>query len=197
MGFFLDHCDGYSTYGQRPDRSARKNTWREKFLYGSQCPIAFNFRSIGFSLSGRAYEVCHRPVGSDQRHWLTIINNVSDIGHHSFYGSYLFLNDTSSQVIVFTVVLDERVEPILAALSALAGSSLDGLHPDWVYCPNNVESCFAHVRCMTEYQRLCLPPDDHTSDRPFRHSRTSPLGKSWHGSVTASRAVSVLCLTAS
>ena len=49
----------------------------------------------------------------------TIINNVSGKGHHSFYESHLFFNDTSSLVIVFTVVPDERVEPILAGLSPL------------------------------------------------------------------------------
>ena len=49
----------------------------------------------------------------------TIINNVSGKGHHSFHESHLFFNDTSSLVIVFTVVPDERVEPILAGLSPL------------------------------------------------------------------------------
>ena len=44
----------------------------------------------------------------------TIINNVSGKGHHGFHEGHLLFNDTSSQVIVFTVVPEERVEPILA-----------------------------------------------------------------------------------
>ena len=49
----------------------------------------------------------------------TIINNVSGKGHHGLHESHLFFNDTSSLVIVFTVVPDERVEPILVGLSPL------------------------------------------------------------------------------
>ena len=49
----------------------------------------------------------------------TIINNVSGKGHHGFHEGHLLFNDTSSLVIVFTVVPDERVEPILAGLSPL------------------------------------------------------------------------------
>ncbi len=111
------------------------------------------------------------------------------------------LPSTRSQVSKLRCRVRERlwltsIASSATTLSALAGFSLDGLHSDWVYCPNNVESCFAHVRYMTEHRCLCLPPDDHISDRLFRHCRKSLLGKSWHGSVTASRAASALCPTA-
>lgn len=49
----------------------------------------------------------------------TIINNVSGKGHHGFHEGHLLFNDTSSQVIVFTVVPEEKVEPILAGLGPL------------------------------------------------------------------------------
>jgi len=49
----------------------------------------------------------------------TIINNVSGKGHHGFHEGHLLFNDTSSQVIVFTVVPEDKVEPILAALGPL------------------------------------------------------------------------------
>jgi hypothetical protein len=41
----------------------------------------------------------------------TIINNVSGKGHHGFHEGHLLFNDTSSQVIVFTVVPEDKVEP--------------------------------------------------------------------------------------
>jgi nitrogen regulatory protein PII len=49
----------------------------------------------------------------------TIINNVSGKGHHGFHEGHLLFNDTSSQVIVFTVVPEDKVEPILAGLGPL------------------------------------------------------------------------------
>jgi len=49
----------------------------------------------------------------------TIINNVSGKGHHGFHEGHLLFNDTSSQVIVFTVVPEGKVEPILAGLGPL------------------------------------------------------------------------------
>jgi nitrogen regulatory protein PII len=49
----------------------------------------------------------------------TIINNVSGKGHHGFHEGHLLFNDTSSQVMVFTVVPDSKVEPILAGLGPL------------------------------------------------------------------------------
>jgi nitrogen regulatory protein PII len=49
----------------------------------------------------------------------TIINNVSGKGHHGFHESHLLFDDTSSQVIIFTVVPEEKVEPILAGLGPL------------------------------------------------------------------------------
>jgi nitrogen regulatory protein PII len=49
----------------------------------------------------------------------TIINNVSGKGHHGFHEGHVLFNDTSSQVIVFTVVPEEKVEPILAGLGPL------------------------------------------------------------------------------
>lgn len=49
----------------------------------------------------------------------TIINNVSGKGHHGFHEGHLLFNDTSSQVIVFTVVPTDKVEPILAGLGPL------------------------------------------------------------------------------
>lgn len=49
----------------------------------------------------------------------TIINNVSGKGHDGFHEGHLVFEDTSSQVIVFTVVPDNKVEPILAGLGPL------------------------------------------------------------------------------
>ena len=49
----------------------------------------------------------------------TIINNVSGKGHDGFHEGHLLFNDTSSQVMVFTVVPEDRVEPILAGLGPL------------------------------------------------------------------------------
>ena len=49
----------------------------------------------------------------------TIINSVSGKGHHGFHEGHLLFNDTSTQVIVFTVVPDHRVDPILAGLGPL------------------------------------------------------------------------------
>ena len=49
----------------------------------------------------------------------TIIHNVSGKGHHGFHEGHLLFDDTSSQVIVFTVVPEERIEPILAGLTPL------------------------------------------------------------------------------
>ena len=40
----------------------------------------------------------------------TIINNVSGKGHDGFHEGHLVFDDTSSQVIVFTVVPDSKVE---------------------------------------------------------------------------------------
>ena len=49
----------------------------------------------------------------------TIIKNVSGKGHDGFHEGHLVFDDTSSQVIVFTVVPDSKVEPILAGLGPL------------------------------------------------------------------------------
>jgi nitrogen regulatory protein PII len=49
----------------------------------------------------------------------TIINNISGKGHHGFHEGHLLFNDISSQVMVLTVVPNERVEPILAGLTPL------------------------------------------------------------------------------
>ncbi|MEX5215820.1 MAG: P-II family nitrogen regulator [Nitrospiraceae bacterium] len=49
----------------------------------------------------------------------TIIHNVSGKGHHGFHEGHLLFDDTSSQVIVFTVVPEERIDPILAGLAPL------------------------------------------------------------------------------
>jgi nitrogen regulatory protein PII len=49
----------------------------------------------------------------------TVISNISGKGHHGFHEGYLMFNDTSSQVIIFTVVPEEKVEPILAGLGPL------------------------------------------------------------------------------
>lgn len=49
----------------------------------------------------------------------TIIHNVSGKGHHGFHEGHLMFHDRSSQVLVFTVVPEEKVEPILAGLSPL------------------------------------------------------------------------------
>ena len=49
----------------------------------------------------------------------TIINSVSGKGHHGFHEGHLLFNDTSSQVIVFTVVPSDKVDPILSGLGPL------------------------------------------------------------------------------
>ena len=49
----------------------------------------------------------------------TVISNISGKGHHGFHEGHLMFNDTASQVIVFTVVPEEMVEPILAGLGPL------------------------------------------------------------------------------
>ena len=49
----------------------------------------------------------------------TIINNVSGKGHHGYHEGHLLFNDMSSQVVVFTVVPEVKVEPILAGLGPL------------------------------------------------------------------------------
>jgi len=49
----------------------------------------------------------------------TIVNNISGKGHHGFHEGHLLFSDTSSQVMVFTVVPNEKVEPILAGLGPL------------------------------------------------------------------------------
>lgn len=49
----------------------------------------------------------------------TVISNISGKGHHGFHEGHLMFNDTSSQVMVFTVVPEEKIEPILAGLGPL------------------------------------------------------------------------------
>ncbi|WP_447979232.1 P-II family nitrogen regulator [Candidatus Nitrospira bockiana] len=49
----------------------------------------------------------------------TIFNNVSGKGHHGFHEGHLMFNDTSSQVMILTVVPEEKLEPILAGLTPL------------------------------------------------------------------------------
>lgn len=49
----------------------------------------------------------------------TVISNISGKGHHGFHEGHLMFNDTSSQIMVFTVVPEEKVEPILAGLGPL------------------------------------------------------------------------------
>ena len=49
----------------------------------------------------------------------TIINNVSGKGHDSYHESHMLFNDSSSLVILFTVVPQERINPILTALTPL------------------------------------------------------------------------------
>jgi len=49
----------------------------------------------------------------------TVISNISGKGHHGFHEGHLMFNDTSSQVMIFTVVPVEMVEPILAGLGPL------------------------------------------------------------------------------
>ncbi|MDT7043371.1 P-II family nitrogen regulator [Candidatus Nitronereus thalassa] len=49
----------------------------------------------------------------------TVINIISGKGHHGFHEGHLMFNDTASQVMVFTVVPAEKVEPILSGLGPL------------------------------------------------------------------------------
>lgn len=46
-------------------------------------------------------------------------NNVPDKGYHGFHETICCLTTPSNQVIVFTAVLEEQVEPILAGLGPL------------------------------------------------------------------------------
>lgn len=49
----------------------------------------------------------------------TIINSVSGKGRHSIHESNLLFNDDSNLVILFTVVPEERINPILMGLTPL------------------------------------------------------------------------------
>ena len=49
----------------------------------------------------------------------TVMSIMSGKGHHGFHEGHLMFNDTASQVMVFTVVPEEMVEPILAGLGPL------------------------------------------------------------------------------
>lgn len=49
----------------------------------------------------------------------TMIHNVSGKGHHGFHEGHLLFNDVSCQVVVFTVVPEEKIAPILAGLGPL------------------------------------------------------------------------------
>ena len=49
----------------------------------------------------------------------TVISNISGKGHHGFHEGHLMFNDTDSQILIFTVVPDEMVEPILAGLGPI------------------------------------------------------------------------------
>jgi len=49
----------------------------------------------------------------------TVISNISGKGRHGFHEGHLMFNDASSEVMIFTVVPEEKVEPILAGLSPL------------------------------------------------------------------------------
>lgn len=49
----------------------------------------------------------------------TIIHNISGKGHHGFYTAHPMFNEMESLVMLMTVVPTEKVEPILAGLTAL------------------------------------------------------------------------------
>ena len=49
----------------------------------------------------------------------TVISNISGKGQHGFHEGHLMFNDTNSGVMIFTVVPEEKVEPILAGLDPL------------------------------------------------------------------------------
>lgn len=49
----------------------------------------------------------------------TIIGNVSGKGHDSYHESHLLFNDSSSLVILFTVVPEERIASILEGITPL------------------------------------------------------------------------------
>ena len=49
----------------------------------------------------------------------TIFTNLSGKGHHGFHEGHLMFNDTSSLVMVLTVVSEDKMEAILAGLAPL------------------------------------------------------------------------------
>ncbi len=49
----------------------------------------------------------------------TVITNISGKGHHGFHEGHLMFNDTSSLVMLITVVPEDKVEPILSGLMPL------------------------------------------------------------------------------
>ncbi|MDA8029377.1 MAG: P-II family nitrogen regulator [Nitrospiraceae bacterium] len=49
----------------------------------------------------------------------TIISNISGKGHHGFHTSHAMFNDMESLVMIFTVVPQEKVKPVLSGLTPL------------------------------------------------------------------------------
>lgn len=49
----------------------------------------------------------------------TIIHNISGKGHHGFHTAHPMFNEMDSIVMLMTVVMPEKVEPILAGLKPL------------------------------------------------------------------------------
>ena len=72
-------------------------------------------KEIRIVIEGEHLKIVTSPLDRVGATAHTIINNVSG-RHHGFHEGHLLFDDTSSQVIVFTVVPEERIEPILAGL---------------------------------------------------------------------------------
>ncbi len=49
----------------------------------------------------------------------TIINNISGMGHHGFHTAHPMFDETESQLMIMTVVPEEKVASILAGLAPL------------------------------------------------------------------------------
>ena len=57
----------------------------------------------------------------------TIFENISGKGHHGFHEGHLMFNDTSSLLMVLTVVPEEKLDPILSGLKPFLERHSGGL----------------------------------------------------------------------
>jgi nitrogen regulatory protein PII len=76
-------------------------------------------KEIKIIVQGEHLHVVTELLDRVQASGYTLFNNVSGRGHHGFHEGHLMFNDTSSQVMVLTVVPEEKLEAILAGLGPL------------------------------------------------------------------------------